>query len=327
MKVIKNFMILDSLEKFILDSTNAKEILSFNKVQTLWSGYGEIVKIKIKGENIFTVVIKNIIFPDSINTSFSHQRKSKSYEVEMNWYQYWSHLCNDKFKTPKCLGIKKDEYNFAFILEDMDSSGYPLRLKRLNKKESMLCLKWLANFHAYFMNVKSEHLWEIGTYWHLDTRPDELENIKDSFLKKMSGKIDSILNNCIYKTFVHGDAKTDNFCFSEDLSKVSAVDFQYVGNGCGMKDIAYFFDSALSEKQCHDWEEELLNFYFKELNNACIILKKDINLSELEKEWRYLYNLCWADFYRFLLGWIPETNIFNSFNLNKIEKTLMLLEL
>jgi Ser/Thr protein kinase RdoA (MazF antagonist) len=60
--------------------------------------------------------------------------------------------------------------------------------------------------------------------------------------------IDQVLNNCSYQTIVHGDAKLANFCFSKE-GAVSAVDFQYVGGGCGMKDVAYFLGSCLTGKE------------------------------------------------------------------------------
>jgi hypothetical protein len=144
----------------------------------------------------------------------------------------------------------------------------------------------------------------------------------DLELKKFSKIIDNKLNECKYKTLVHGDSKLANFCFSEDMTKVSAVDFQYVGGGCGMKDIAYFFDSALSEVECKNWEEELLDYYFQELKNALYSLKKDIDFKALEKEWRDLYPVCWADFYRFLSGWMTGHKYYNSYNINVIKKAL-----
>lgn len=288
-------------EQFILKSTSSNEILSVKKIQTLWGGYGEILKVKLRGESIFSVIVKNIILPN-IENSFSHQRKIRSYEVELNWYKFYSHI-SDKLKFPKCIAMKKDENNFYLILQDVDSIGYPLRLNRLDKKQLFLCLKWLADFHGYFMNTEAKHLWEIGTYWHLATRPEEFKKMKDSPLKRNAQKIDLTLNNCIYKTFVHGDAKIENFCFSQDIDNVYALDFQYVGNGCGMKDIIYFLESALTQNQIIELEEELLDYYFRFLKDSCLNFKKEVNFTELEKEWRSLYPLCKEDFYRFLEGW------------------------
>jgi hypothetical protein len=168
-----------NIRNFILETTNANSILESRLIQSLWSGYGELLKVKLDSKNISTAVIKYIVLPLKSNESISHKRKIKSYQVEMNWYTHWANLTNELCRVPKCLGIKREDNNFVIILEDLDKSGYPLRRNKLNLSESKVCLKWLANFHATFLNVKQDDLWETGTYWHLSTRPEELEVMYD----------------------------------------------------------------------------------------------------------------------------------------------------
>ena len=89
--------------------------------------------------------------------------------------------------------------------------------------------------------------------------------------------------------------------FFEDAGNaVAAVDFQYVGGGCGMKDLAYFVGSCLDEVACESRESEILEVYFGALFKACDRLNKAIDFNALEAEWRQLYPMAWADFYRFL---------------------------
>lgn len=169
-------------------------------------------------------------------------------------------------------------------------------------REIKACLSWLAHFHALFLDVAPEGLWPVGTYWHLETRPDELEAMDDAALKAAAADIDKILNACRFKTIVHGDAKLANFCFSPSGQDVAAVDFQYVGGGCGMKDVVYFLGSCMEEKQCEKRVPGLLDFYFAELKVA---VKKDVDFAALEREWREMFAYAWTDFHRFLLGWMP----------------------
>ena len=104
---------------------------------------------------------------------------------------------------------------------------------------------------------------------------------------------------------MHGDAKLANFCFSEDGSKVAAVDFQYVGGGCGMKDVAYFISSCLDEDDSERMEQALLDRYFERLQAALASVGSDVDFEALHKDWRALYPVAWTDFYRFLQGWSP----------------------
>ncbi|MEM7395968.1 MAG: oxidoreductase family protein, partial [Verrucomicrobiota bacterium] len=111
------------------------------------------------------------------------------------------------------------------------------------------------------------------------------------------------LKNGRYRTFVHGDAKLANFCFSPDGRAVAAVDFQYIGGGCGMKDLAYFVGSCLDEGDCERRETELLDRYFQTLKTA--LQERDVDAEAIEAEWRPLYPVAWTDFHRFLKGWSP----------------------
>ena len=163
-------------------------------------------------------------------------------------------------------------------------------------------------------------LWSTGTYWHLDTRPDELNSMEEGVLKDSASRLDQLLENCEFKTLVHGDAKVANFCFSKDDKQVAAVDFQYIGGGCGMKDVAYFFGSCFNESECARWIPALLDFYFEALSNA--LADSAVNTKELEQEWRSLFAPAWTDFHRFLLGWMPGHKKIHSYTRELTEKAL-----
>ncbi len=298
-----------SFEKIILKATNSRELYEIEEVQDLWGGYGKILRYGLIGSDLKSVVVKNVCLPkrarQSNNGNISYLRKLKSYKVEMAFYKNWSSRCGENCRVPGGYALEWQDDEFLMVFEDLDTVGFKKRRHSAAWNEMQLCLKWLADFHATFMGEKPENLWTKGTYWHLEARPDELKALSDIALKGAAGAIDRKLGSCKFKTFVHGDAKLANFCFSEDENRVAAVDFQYVGGGCGMKDIAYFVDSCLYDDECESWESDVLDFYFKELKNALCIKEKNVDFDALEKEWRELYHIAWTDFYRFLKGWAP----------------------
>lgn len=290
---------------------NTQEIIEREKIQDLWSGYGVLKRYELKGADVPSVVVKHICLkedkahPRGWNTGLSHQRKLKSYQVETSWYSQWSERCDDHCRVPRCYACDKTDNEILIILEDLNASGFADRRSTLTLDEIKACLKWLAHFHATFLHLTPEGLWPTGTYWHLQTRPDELEVLDDLALKNAAGAIDQKLNTSAYQTFVHGDAKLANFCFSANGKRIAAVDFQYVGGGCGMKDVAYFIGSCVGEDECEELEDKLLAAYFEALTEAVKQKNTEVNADELEREWRELYPVAWTDFHRFIKGWSP----------------------
>ncbi len=302
----------DYFRSIILQTTGASSLFEKETIQDLWSGYGKIMRVGLENASVDSVVIKHVQMPvyknhpRGWNTDVGHQRKVKSYKVETAWYDKYSK--NSSARLPKCLAIETKDEEVLMVLEDLDETGYPLRKSVVSWEEIDACLAWLAKFHASYLGETPEGLWEVGTYWHLDTRPQELTVLDDQRLREAAPIIDEKLNACKYKTFVHGDAKLANFCFSED-GQVSGLDFQYVGGGCGMKDVAYFIGSCLNESECERLEANILDTYFEHLQSEMTERNE-----ALEIEWRSLYRLAWADFHRFLKGWSPGHWKINSYS-------------
>ena len=299
------------LRQLILDATGAADLFAAGTVQSLWSGYGSIDRYGLIGAEPGSVIVKHVRLTDrgghprGWDGERSHQRKLHSYQVETAWYERWAGRCDERCRVPHCLALEHLGDEVVMVLEDLDAAGYPARLGAVSEAEMGRCLAWLAHFHAAFMGKAPEGLWGVGTYWHLDTRPDELAAMGDGALKRAAGAIDRMLSEAPFQTFVHGDAKLANFCFSADGERVAAVDFQYVGGGCGMKDVAYFIGSCLDEEACERREGALLDSYFAALGEALAQRRPEIDAAAVEAAWRPLYAVAWSDFYRFLKGWSP----------------------
>lgn len=301
----------DHFTSITLRAAGAERLREVETIQNLWSGYGKIVRCGLEGSDVASVVVKHVHWPDSVhhprgwNTDLSHERKVKSYQVETNWYDHWAARCDERCRVPECFALETHGDEVFIVLEDLDASGFGTRRNFVSVEELKACLSWLAHFHAVFMGEAPEGLWKTGTYWHLATRPEEWAALDDCALKNAAGAVDRRLNESPFQTLVHGDAKLANFCFSSDGKKVAAVDFQYVGGGCGMKDVAYFIGSCLDEDKSEAQEKSLLDYYFQTLKCALTRYGKTVDFQALEAEWRALYPVAWTDFFRFLQGWSP----------------------
>ena len=273
-----------NIESILLSLTNSEKILNLELIQKLWSGYGSLTRVTLDNNSVIAKLIKfpNIQeHPRGWNSDLSHQRKAKSYRVEINWYKEHNNEVKDAY-SPRYISSGESNDTKYLILEDLRQKGFVPK-NSINLKQVKLCLKWLANFHAKYLGTTPNGLWQMGTYWHLDTRPEELMVLADEELKRAAPLIDQKLNSSKFQTLVHGDAKLANFLFNQN--EVSAVDFQYVGGGVGVKDLAYFLSSIYNENELYQYEKQHLDYYFQELNMALNSFNFTIDSPLLEKEW------------------------------------------
>ena len=284
------------------------------------------MRVTLDGGNWPTVIVKHIsppvgkAHPRGWNTDIGHQRKLRSYQVEEAWYRHHAKPSN-QWRTARFIAAVSSSNGQLIVMEDLDVAGYDLRKHRTTLSEIKACLSWLAHFHASFLGKEPSGLWEEGTYWHLATRPEELKVMRDGVLKEKAYTIDKALRNCRFRTFVHGDAKLANFCFARD-GRVAAVDFQYVGGGCGMKDLAYLIGGCLPPEDCFALEAHVLNTYFAALREALSERGNKVETDALEADWRRLYPYAWADFERFLMGWSPGHWKMNAYSEHMTEQAL-----
>ena len=181
--------------------------------------------------------------------------------METTWYRTLASRCDDACRVPRLVDARSSNEDWLIALEDIDAAGFPERRRDPGPVGMDACLRWLAAFHARFLGVAPDGLWKHGTYWHLATRQEELAAIEDPELRAAAPQLDQRLRACVFQTLVHGDAKPANFCFARGGGSVAAVDFQYVGGGCGMKDVAYLLSDEPGEQR---W----LDGYFGHLRRA-----------------------------------------------------------
>ncbi len=320
---------INPLYQDIGDDLKLGTLTCVDVIQTLWGGYGELVRLTF---SLKSVIVKHVKLPKPSkhphgwNSDRSHQRKLHSYQVEVNWYQNFSTPVDERCRIPQGLKCFQTQNEWLIVMEDLAVAGFASTPTQANKNHLRASLHWLANFHARYMNTRSKLVWEIGTYWHLETRLDELKVLKDNDLKSFAQRIDDELKQTKYQTIVHGDAKLANFCFDSDGNHCAAVDFQYVGHGCGMKDVALFMSSAVAPEACAKMEEWILDTYFRALKEASRHYQPELDGCEIEQEWRPLFAVAWADFQRFIKGWNPNHYKINPYTESLTAKALAYLK-
>jgi hypothetical protein len=284
---------------WIAEATGARAARRGARIQSLWAGCGELFRVHLDGGPCATAVVK-WARPPTASDDVGDARKRRSYEVETAWYQGPAARCGEGCRVARLLGGRAEAGEWILVLEDLDAAGFGARRRHIEGRALDACIRWLAIFHARFLGASPEGLWPTGTYWHLATRREELEALGDPALVESARRLDAQLEGCAFKTLVHGDAKEANFCFDATGAAVAAVDFQYVGGGCGVRDLAYLLhgrDGAPAGS---------IDAYFAYLREALSRSSPDVDAGALEAEWRALYPVAKADFERFLAGWMRD---------------------
>lgn len=307
---------LEQIKTLIADP----DLTVVEEIQPLWSNFGSLLRCHSPklGKNIIVKCVnppalEKSEHPRGWNTQTSHLRKLKSYQVETQFYQHYANQTDGLCAVPKCIVNGSDNEQVILVIDDLSELGFTERREHGTEFIVKKGIDWLAHFHARFMGSDAQGLWQQGGYWHLATRLDELAAMPDGELKSAASSIDQKLNAAKFKTLLHGDAKLQNMCFEPTTGKVAAVDFQYVGNGAGVIDLMYFLGSAFDEPQLREHHLSLLEYYFSTLQKALLHYQVTVDFVALKQEYTELYNYAWADFYRFLLGWNPNSWKVNGF--------------
>lgn len=286
---------------WLLAKTGAQDILTVALVQELWHGYGELLRVTLRDGPVDSVILKRVTPPREAQQTASDSRKRRSYVVERAWYEDGSKRCDMNCRVARCYATEQLEDGALLLLEDLVAEGYrPNPWPESIHTEAGL--RWLARFHSRFLDDIPIGLWEQGCYWHLDTRQEELERMPAGPLKDAAALLDSRLKGAHYQTLCHGDAKTTNFLWNEQ-GGAAAVDFQYVGRGCGIRDVALFLDRALGREGCDASARRWLETYFGMLRIAMAEDGHAELYDSVRREWQALFPVAWSDYNRFRLGW------------------------
>jgi aminoglycoside phosphotransferase (APT) family kinase protein len=273
----------------------------------LWGGMGHIYRVTHTNDGT-SFIVKHITPPPLAQQSFGDRRKAVSYDVEANFYKHLAAILVDThgLTIPRplhveCNDTKQNSKQITICMTFVESQRKNLPEKEYNEA----VLTWLATLHASYWGdtavdeiVEKVGLNPIGSYWYLDTRPDEHANMPskgwEGRLKRAARAIDGRLQRDSMQCLIHGDAKDANVIVTAD-EKIFMCDFQYCGKGPPTRDLAYFLCTSANVKS----ETEALSFYLNELTLRLPPGVTPPTLGELQES----LELAYCDFCRFMSGW------------------------
>ena len=311
------------------------QLISSTHLATLWSSYGHIYRLSVliqgASSTPTSLILKTINPPNAPSADESHIRKLVSYNVERYFYCHLSSRLQSPCPArvarsyPTTEKARKD----CLLLEDLEVD-FPLsRGHTLELQQTQAVLRWLANFHAAFWGCANDSTdlplippplevrnpsdvqgaWAQGGYWYLDTRREEFSCIDSEWILSVphfEAAAQKLKTECVGKTLIHGDCKAANILFSGNSSNCALYDFQYVGCGLGVQDLVYFIgtsvDGSLLRKRGGD--EELLRFYYRELNQA--LSARGVNAETENYSFEVMkrqFEIALVDWMRFMAGW------------------------
>jgi aminoglycoside phosphotransferase (APT) family kinase protein len=317
-----------------LSSVTSKE-LQWETVARLWAGMGYVYRVRVAGRP--DRIVKHVRLPSpQRGLSRGDQRKSDSYHTEANFYEFVVPVLRTRYGVvdlPETYHVRRTPHAIFIVMSYIAGSSAthqrPAELESLTPTRTRLVLDWLARFHAATWQTTSstrnnqqqeETPWQqgqrllqkpMGTYWHLDTRPDEHASMSnkglEGRLKLAARAIHDRLQRDPCQCLVHGDVKEANLLFTRDeassgeAERVVLCDFQYCGPGTPSQDLAYFFCSSIE-----DWDDEggrrqdvYVSYYLGQLTAYLPPTAKPPSLAALQDSLDWAY----CDFQRFMCGW------------------------
>ena len=256
--------------------------------------------------------------------SIGDQRKWDSYLVEANFYEQYAKKLLEDYCPPVPLPAP------LYVERHLEDAAHPTIIicmgelwpspaaGNINDIHTNV-VKWLAKFHAATWHRSHDNnVQAVGSYWHLDTRPSEWQDMPrhgwEGRLKRATKAIDARLKRDPLQCWVHGDTKDANILYTPQSSELAFCDFQYTGRGPPSRDLSYYFCSSHVDDL--DEQTALLDIYYHDLvgylkeKNAMSVTSRNettpqqqIDPLPTRQQLDESMELAYADFCRFMCGW------------------------
>ncbi|EME47264.1 hypothetical protein DOTSEDRAFT_85793 [Dothistroma septosporum NZE10] len=355
----------DDIESTVNDLLKSKNmrVVSVKPLQSLWAGYGQIVRVKVLPPQ--PLILKLVTPPTDASKAQDegHLRKVISYQVEQHFYAHLAPSMPPDLAVSECLASINEQSQggttIAMVLTDLKESFPEAGEQRgeLSEIQVNSAIKWLATFHGFWWSRRDElrhgilrkppleeaatlaqgdarsgGIWLNGGYTYLATRRKEFqalchdghsewsdllcepatssgESIAELVARVLSPSVDCNarcpLSN--YETLIHGDVKSENLFTTTSGDAVAFYDFQYIGLGLGVCDLAKLLTCSVPlevlqnaddghHRHMYQGERALLEGYHKILRQTA---GKDYPWDLFEQHW----DTALVDWLRFQASW------------------------
>lgn len=201
------------------------------------------------------------------------------YQREIRFYNEL--LPRVSIRTPRCLHAEMypDDQGFILVLEEVSGCRNVDQIEGMNFADASTALEALADLHAPFwgndlsdftdtllpfdcdlvlqgLPMKTTDDWAKVRSTLIDELPPEVCDLLDNVHLSVPRAIEDIMS---INTIVHGDCRADNLLFDPD-GEVIILDFQLMGVGHGMFDVAYLISQSLAA-DAQERATELIDVY------------------------------------------------------------------
>lgn len=276
------------LEAIVWDSVGTGQVAASYRGRLQWADPGQSMPS--------SVVVK---CPSQDPTSRATSLEFGLYEKELLWYEELRVRSN--IHCPEYFGswFDADTGNFQLLLQDCSPACQGDQLQGASLAQVVAGVKELAHLHAPFIGdeslaahrlfAKDQAMRAIRIALYAEFWPQfkaRYENRLDAEILAMG---DVVAEHYValeqrqspLVTLVHGDFRLDNLLFGSSGERPFVLDWQTLGMGCPMKDVAYFIGTSIADRgERRVNEMALVECYFATLEQAGAIFDRDALLRE-----------------------------------------------
>lgn len=243
-----------------------------------------------------SVVIK---CPSEDPTSRATSLEFGLYEKEIFWYQQLRERSLINCPRHYASWFNADDGDFELLLQDCSPARQGDQLLGASVDQVLSGVEELAYLHAPFVGdeaLAQHRLFEKDQSLR-DMRIGLYAEFWPAFKARYQGRIDADILSMgdvvarhyaelehrqpALSTLVHGDFRLDNLLFGDQTERPFVLDWQTLGIGCPMKDVAYFIGTSLAdpaERRAH--ELSIVTVYFDTLESQGLFVERAELLAE-----------------------------------------------